>query len=86
MDGPGFGAHMSGGGLILMILGVIALLGMLTIGIILLVHYLRRPAQPPGQTDSRLTPAQVLAERFTSSGSAFSMTDSRDLARTSRPM
>ncbi len=47
-----------------MILGVIALLGMLTIGIILLVHYLRRPAQPPGQTGSRLTSAQVLAERF----------------------
>ena len=59
-----YGGHPSGWGWVLTSVGMVVFWGILITVVVLLVRSPRAAAQPPGEPTVRLTPEQVLAERF----------------------
>ncbi|MBA3339247.1 MAG: SHOCT domain-containing protein [Geodermatophilaceae bacterium] len=59
-----YGDNMNGWGWTLMVLGMIAFWAAVILGLVLLVRALRAPGPTFDQAPARLTPQDLLAERF----------------------
>ena len=59
-----YGGHASGWAWALTSVGMVVFWGVLITTVVLLVRSPHRSTQPPGQPIARLTPEQVLADRF----------------------
>ena len=59
-----YGGHAGGWAWVLTSVGMVVFWGVLITTVVLLVRSPQRSAQAPGQPTARLTPEQLLAERF----------------------